>query len=144
MLRQCSAIEIFLSRVETVPFFLYISWKVVRLANAMSRLGGLDDTKHVGQDFGRSACHEQARSFCSKRISVRGMFFEMRKRVNMPLIDKAIRLSDLFLPRGACCEDHFNRSTSHAASLLVGPRKVMYPSRGYCRSVAMGAASTVA
>ncbi|CAE7246658.1 unnamed protein product [Symbiodinium sp. KB8] len=41
--------------------------EVVRLANAMSRLGGLDDTKHVG------------------------MFFEMRKRVNMPLIDKAIR-----------------------------------------------------
>ncbi|CAJ1364632.1 unnamed protein product [Effrenium voratum] len=41
--------------------------EVVRLANAVSRLGGLDDTKHVG------------------------MFFEMRKRVNMPLIDKAIR-----------------------------------------------------
>ncbi|CAE7671435.1 unnamed protein product [Symbiodinium pilosum] len=41
--------------------------EVVKLANAMSRLGGLDDTKHVG------------------------MFFEMRKRVNMPLIDKAIR-----------------------------------------------------
>jgi len=41
--------------------------EVVRLANAMSRLGGLDDSKHVG------------------------MFFEMRSRVNMPLIDKAIR-----------------------------------------------------
>eukprot|EP00435_Cladocopium_sp_Y103_P029346 s3589_g7.t1 len=41
--------------------------EIVRLANAMSRLGGLDDSKHVG------------------------MFFEMRSRVNMPLIDKAIR-----------------------------------------------------
>lgn len=41
--------------------------EIVRLANAMSRLGALDDSKHVG------------------------MFFEMRSRVNMPLIDKAIR-----------------------------------------------------
>ncbi|CAE7030694.1 unnamed protein product [Symbiodinium sp. CCMP2592] len=77
--------------------------EVVRLANAMSRLGGLDDTKHVG------------------------MFFEMRKRVNMPLIDKAIRPSDLFMPRAAGCEGNFNRSTCHAVSPLVGPRKSRTP-----------------
>ena len=39
--------------VGTVPVFQN-SWQVVRLANAMSRLGGLDDTKHVGGEFGNS------------------------------------------------------------------------------------------
>eukprot|EP00933_Yihiella_yeosuensis_P060899 TRINITY_DN6369_c0_g1_i1.p1 TRINITY_DN6369_c0_g1~~TRINITY_DN6369_c0_g1_i1.p1 ORF type:complete len:190 (-),score=32.67 TRINITY_DN6369_c0_g1_i1:137-706(-) len=41
--------------------------EVVRLANAMSRLGGTDDVKYVG------------------------MFFEMRQRVHLPFVDKYIR-----------------------------------------------------
>ncbi|CAK9116985.1 unnamed protein product [Durusdinium trenchii] len=87
--------------------------EVVRLANAMSRLGGLDSSKHVG------------------------MFFEMRSRVNMPLIDKAIRerlraeaaysepnedykklVSKVKLPENSKVKDKFKKTMAKELTLL--------------------------